>query len=588
MKRFVIALMLSGLAAAATLPTQAEEAQLRAGFGARQITPTQDNPDNTAEWGFIAGPNGIWGEEFTDQNGNTYYDPGEPFVDDPRNSLIDPQSTGEWDGCWTGAGFGSQGALGYYDDTWARAIVLEVGDTKVAIVSLDVVGFFYEEIERVRTELDAELQDHGIDKVIVSSTHTHEGCDTMGLWGNPGYATDGKHPLYQAFIRSQIVQAIADANTGLEPATMKAATTMHTAGIRDSRDPDVIDPWLQTAQFIGSDDTVIGTIVNWSNHPEALAGDNSYISSDFPHGARTKLEEEFGGTAIYFSGSVGGLMTPLRVDMGPPYYDGFRDPDGNALPAEIARDRAYYIGELVADAAIGALTDAPVEQPTALELRSKELFMPGDNYSLRVLNAAGIFDKPTYTAGQNLGPFGDEFKTELVTVGLGSVRVQTVPGELFPELEVLHPETHEHQFGRADCAEADTGRPFEPVIEAQFEEQHLFTLGLAQDELGYIVPGYDFWIAGAPDEILKQVAGQEAKPRPLVDIGVLEAEDPCGEGHYEETVSASSVMAPLVTCTVAELAGHEPWDHHEEEAYAACAPENTTTAPQGLHLDAFP
>jgi hypothetical protein len=581
MKRIITTSMLAGLLAAVALGAGGAGADtgLRAGFGVRAITPAGES---SPEWNFWRNPvTDIWSEEFIDQNGNGYYDPGEPHIDDPRNSLIDPQATGEFDGCWTNAGFGGKGPLGVYDDTWARAIVLEADGTKVAIVSLDVVGLFYEEIERVRVELDAEYAGHGIDKVIVSSTHTHEGCDTMGLWGNPGYATDGKFPLYQAFIRSQIVDAIAEANGSLEDARLKAATTIHDAAIRDSRPPHVIDPKLQAAQFLGADDSVIGTIVNWSNHPEALAGNNRHISSDFPHGARERLEEEYGGTAIYFSGSVGGLMTPLRVDMGEPYYDGFNGPDGPLAP-EMALLRTYYIGEILADAAIDALATAPVEEPSELTLESREFFMPGDNYSLRALNAAGIFDKPTYTAGVFSGPAGDEFKTEMVSVGLGSVQFQTVPGELFPELEI-------GGYGRPDCPEADTGRPYEPVIQEQYPDKHLFTLGLAQDELGYIVPGYDFWIAGAPDEVLK--AGgvtDESNPRPLLDIGVIEAEDPCGEGHYEETVSASSVMAPIVACIAAELAGNDPWNRTDEDAYAACSEENTTTAPQGLHLDALP
>lgn len=534
---------------------------LEVGFGVRRITPVGDPP---AAWGFWVNPEtGIWSEEFVDStdggpNDNGYWDPGEPFVDDLANSLIDPQSTGEFDGCWTNAGFSGRGPLGVYDDTWARAIVLRSGDSTVAMVSLDVVGFFYEEIERARIELDARYPGHGIDKLIVSSTHTHEACDTMGLWGNPGYATDGKFPLYQAFIRSQIVDAVAEATDALGPARMKAATTVHTAGIRDSRPPDHIDPYLQAAQFVRpDDDSVIGTIVNWSNHPEALASGNRYISSDFPHGTRTKLETTFGGTAVYFSGSVGGLMTPLRVDMGPPYGDA------------ATKERAWYIGELVADAAIDALAAAPLETVTSLDVVSKEVFMPGDNYSLRVLNAIGIFDKPTYAAGLPAGPFGDEFKTELVSVKVGTVRFQTVPGELFPELEI-------GGYGRPDCPEADTGRPYEPVIAEQYAETHLFTLGLAQDELGYIVPGYDFWIFGAPQD-----AGE---PQAFVNVGVNEADDPCGEGHYEETVSASSVLAPLVACTAAELAGNDPWNRAgTDPAYAACSEENTTVGPLGTH-----
>lgn len=554
---FLITIVIGALLV--TFVASAEGGSLRVGFGTRTITPIGPSPGT---WDFWVNPTtGVWSEEFIDQNNNGYFDPGEPFIDDPRNTLIDPQSAGKFDGCWTNAGFSGRGPLGMRDHVWARAVVLETGEKKVAIVSLDVVGFFYEEIERARIELRDAYPEIDLDMLIVSSTHTHEGCDTMGYWGNPEIVADGKFPLYQKYIRSQIVEAVAGANSALEPAAMKAATTTHLDGIRDSRPPQVKDPYLQAAQFIRPNGSAIGTIVNWSNHPEAMGSQNRYISSDFPHGARARIEELGGGTAVYFSGSVGGLMTPLGVDMG-------TDPEtGEVYGSSPTQNRAYYIGRLVADKALTALANAPTEVISDIDVRSKEIFMQGDNYALRMLNMMGIFDKPTYQAGLPADRFGEEFKTEIVTVALGSVRFQTVPGELFPELEI-------GDYGRPDCPDADTGRHHEPVIRQQFTEQHLFTLGLAQDELGYIVPGYDFWMFGAPND--------EGNPSPLIHIGGLEKDDPCGEGHYEETVSASSIMAPYVTCTIAELAGKDPWN--DLDSYPACSHENTHVGPEGLHL----
>lgn len=560
MKKVMLAGLVTAMLAAFAGSGAQASAGLRVGFSSKTITPVGTSP---AGWDFVPGPNGVWGEPYTDSNGNGYFDLGEPFTDDPRNSVIDVQSTGKWDGCWTNAGFGSKGALGKHDDTWARAIVMEHGDTKVAMISLDVVGFFYEEIQRVRTELDAAAPGHGVDKVIVSSTHTHEACDTMGFWGNPGYASDGKFPLYQSYIRSQIVAAIDEANAALTAARMKVATGTNTIGIRDSRPPQVIDPDVPAAQFLTPDGDIIGTVVNSSNHPEALGSNNRYISSDFPHGTRTKLEAVTGAPAIYFSGSVGGLMTPLRVPI--PGY-----PDTN----DYSTARAYKIGEFVADAALSALANAPIEDPAELDLKSKEVFMTADNQTLNALNRIGIFDKDTYINGQWAERAGEDFKTEIVAVGVGSARFQTVPGELFPELEL-------GGYGRPDCAAADTGRPYEPTIRSSWNEAHLFTLGLAQDELGYIVPGYDFWADGPDDQL-----GGENTPRPVVSgFGELAGStDPCGRKHYEESVSASSIMAPVLACTIAELAGKNPWA--DLANYPACSEENTTLSPYGLHPEA--
>ena len=256
-------------------------------------------------------------------------------------------------------------------------------------------------------------------------------------------------------------------------------------------------------------------------------------------------------------------MTPLRVDI--PGYG-----------SEVSWERTYGLGRLVAEEAIAALATSEVQGINELRHERREFYMDSDNTALRGLNSAGVFDLPTYAGAESWGSDpsqhregvytrrdGPQFKTEMVAVQFGPALFLTVPGELFPELEL-------GGYGRADCPEAHTGAPYEPVISEQFDADYQFILGLGQDELGYIVPGYDFWLKKLPEN------GDDGSG--LIPLGALEAEDPCGEGHYEETVSASSVMAPWVTCVAAELAGRDPWSTE-----AACTHEHTHINPYGIN-----
>jgi hypothetical protein len=349
-----------------------------------------------------------------------------------------------------------------------------------------------------------------------------------------------------------------------------------TLGIRDSRPPQRIDPYLLAGQFIRpSDGTTIGSIVNWSNHPEAQGSENQLVSSDFPHGARETLERDLGGTAIYFSGSVGGLMTPLREDI-----PGF----GTSASWE----RTFEIGRIVASTAEQGLASAPLVGINDLSHERREFYIQADNTALSGLNSAGVFDIPTYVGadswgkgdhveGTYAGRAGEQFKTEMVEINIGPALFLTVPGELFPEIEL-------GGYGRPDCAAADTGRPYEPVIADQFETQYKFVLGLGQDELGYIVPGYDFWLKHVND-----LPEDDGHHEGVIALGALEEKDPCGEGHYEETVSGSSVMAAWVACVAAELGGKDPWAlSATDEAYAACTRDNTSLRPFGVNPDAAP
>ena len=575
------------------------------GFGTRKITPVGDPPDEWKQYFTPHPETKVWGEPYTDVDGDNCYDTphfsdvpefddphfhgeAEPHVDQPWNSTGnaydrgafsvdgvtiygDPQSAGKWDGVWANAGFGAKCTLGMHDDTWARAVVVEVDGKTAAMVSLDVVGFFNIEIQRARQELAARYPNMPIDELVVSSTHTHEGVDTMGYWGQ-ALGIDGKFPAYNAFIRSQLIDAVHEAYEAREPALAKFGQTELTEPIRDSRPPERKDPYLLAAQFLRpSDLSTIGTIVNWSNHPEAQGSENHLVSSDFPFGTRDTLEKDLGGTSVYFSGSVGGLMTPLREDV-----------PGFGIDA--SWERTYEVGRLVAVAAEQALSAAPLQGINDLVHQRREFYMQADNTALSGLNAAGVFDIPTFvganswgldghTDGIYVGKTGEQFKTEMVAVRFGPALFLTVPGELFPELEL-------GGYGRPDCPAADTGRPYEPVIGEQFNSDYEFVLGLGQDELGYIVPGYDFWLRHVNDGATENDGNYEG----ILALGALEEEDPCGESHYEETVSGSSVMAAWVACVAAELAGKDPWAlSATDETYAACSHDNTHINPYGFN-----
>src|SRR4051812_33010551 len=75
-------------------------APLRVGVAAIPITPCGANP----EWDGPVTASGVWGEVYTDANGNGRFDVGESFTDDPRNESLDAQSKGKYDGIYM-AGF---------------------------------------------------------------------------------------------------------------------------------------------------------------------------------------------------------------------------------------------------------------------------------------------------------------------------------------------------------------------------------------------------------------------------------------------------------------------------------------------------
>ena len=62
--------------------------------------------------------------------------------------LDEGEEDGEFQAAWLAGFQNGRPANSVHDDIWSRTVVLRQGDTTVALVSLDVVGFFYDDVEK--------------------------------------------------------------------------------------------------------------------------------------------------------------------------------------------------------------------------------------------------------------------------------------------------------------------------------------------------------------------------------------------------------------------------------------------------------
>lgn len=525
------------------------KAVLKVGAAAVAVTPFGQHPD----WDGGMNATGVWGEKFTDQNGNGVWDGGEPWEDDPGNTELDASSKNKYDGIYL-AGFGDKRlATGKHDDLWARTIVLDYGATRIAIVAIDFIGYYsdgqYYGIKQIQKLLDPKL---GIQEILLASTHNHESPDTIGPWGD-GPLKDGKYPKYLRFVDRQIAKSISMAAARLEPSKIKFGQTDPTkspslAGMQtrtSGRPPRFFDEELRVMQFVGTGtDKTIATLINWNTHPESMENKNTLLTSDFPHAIRETVERKFGGTALFINGAIGAVEIIGDTNTKP--TDRFRF-DGKEFPLnpknnrpEYTFDRTEAIGRDVGQAVIEALARGEWSRSSKLEVKKADLKGPMDNQGYQFLSRLGVFDTiQAPTDGSE-----PQYKTWIYALTLGDAQIVTTPGELFPEVFYG---VAKHK--RADCPQADTGAPSEPSIRDAMTAKYRFMFGLCPDELGYIVPMYDW----------------RREPVDLQKLQIKEAVDPCKSNgvpnHYHETNSAGSTLAPASACvTVALLTGKVPTD----------------------------
>ncbi len=98
-----------------------------------------------------------------------------------------------------------------HDRLFARAIVVDDGATRIAIVVVDSCMMPRELIDRAKEAASAKTGIR-VDRMLVSATHTHTAPACMGALGTP------VDEAYAAFLPSRIAEAIIAASERLEPA----------------------------------------------------------------------------------------------------------------------------------------------------------------------------------------------------------------------------------------------------------------------------------------------------------------------------------------------------------------------------------
>ena len=396
------------------------------------------------------------------------------------------------------AGFGhNRVATGVHDDLYARCLALEIGKQALVVCSVDLIGLFYDDVLTIRRAFQQKTSNTTF--LIVASTHTHAGPDMLGLYG-PGPLASGIDRKYLDWADQRIATTAADAVRAIQPARLELARDDHPLlamlqGV--DRPPVVKDPFLYVMRLVvRSTGQTIATLVNWSDHPEVLGRKNTEITSDYPHWTRDYLEKKLGGTALFFSRSIG-KVSPLGDEVA------LVDPQTGKIAKDGTWRKAELLGTEIGRLAERALKSAnPVKLDSASTIRSGTVFVPMHNPNFRVAEAAGVFAgrKPLYTNGDldpasetrelpGLGPVnyatGRDIRTEVDYIQLRSegvpvAEIVTIPGEIYPELV---------NGGVAQYPGADYPNALiEPVLREQLQTKYQFIFGLGNDELGYLIP----------------------------------------------------------------------------------------------------
>lgn len=341
---------------------------------------------------------------------------------------------------------------GVLDLQQARALWLDDGTTSLLLIAVDCVGLDSGTVSQIREELSDFCRETGCDSVNVISTHTHAGVDTLGLWGP--VAINGKNEDFMQILIRGAVAAAKDAYADRSRGTLHYVTTPTEDLQEDSREPQVYDTDIYQLRFQPEDPAKNGIrLISFAAHAEALGSENTQVSRDYPGMVCDIITAETGDDALYVPGAIGGLIMTAQL---------------KEDPVENLQVTAQRIANRVLAAKQGR------ELAPGIVLSRVEFETKLDNTLFRYYKFLGILGNPVRQtlSGEYL------LTTELTLICLEDVTLALLPGEIFPEL--------------VSGTGEETDPPALKDLAKQYGVEDLVVIGLANDEIGYILPPSDF------------------------------------------------------------------------------------------------
>jgi hypothetical protein len=328
-------------------------------------------------------------------------------------------------------------------DLFARALVLKKGNTIVAIVSVDNIGWPGVLGDRSR----ALVKGIAPENILIGATHTHSAPDAYAFPDESG--KNGADLKYLDWCTVQIADAVNEALKKLEPAALKIAVGEAKGAISyNYYASELYDPRCGVIQAVSTSGTnkgkTIATLVNYATHPEVLGNDRGILSPDLCGPLYSRIESKAGGMAIFMNSAQGGMVTADT-----------RRPDGKEANTW---EECIRIGELLGDEALRIVSGAELQNNPDLYCTSRIIKFPVESPVMKFI----LQNSPLkYTASD------DGFiSTRLNLLNIGAAQVLTIPGEALPNIGFY--------------------------VKRKMKTKQPFLFGLTNDSFGYMLTSVDF------------------------------------------------------------------------------------------------
>jgi neutral ceramidase len=250
------------------------------------------------------------------------------------------------------------------DPLYSTSLVIESGETKVAIVSLDLCLVDEQDIQIIRRNIH-DRTGIPLQNITICATHTHSGPMTFTMWG---WGNKDEKYLNSAF--PKITESVVTANQNLQDAQIGIGTTHSNVGInrREVVENHAVslgfNPWgpydseMTVLKFQGKT-SLIATLIHYGAHPTSL-GARRFVSRDWPGIMVDRIESITKAPALFINGGEGDVAPRTNIHA----------VTGDGLPA------AEEVGLRAASDALRAFNSIKELRDLKLKTLTKDITLP--------------------------------------------------------------------------------------------------------------------------------------------------------------------------------------------------------------------
>ena len=372
------------------------------------------------------------------------------------------------------------------DDLLVRTVALNdsTGRGTAVFTALDSYGLSLADVREIRTRLADWSKENGINSITVSVLHQHSAIDTFGMNGdifrmvflNPartffGIETEnGKNDEYMENLFNKTVASIKAAFADMTEGDLFYGTADAVKYIYDKRQPYVNDPNFNRFRFVPDDGSEETWIVTSQIHCVGNGASGTLVTGDYPYYAEQEINAH--GANVLF------VMGAEQCNS----HEKDQTTVIDYTPNEVGIENTVGYGKSIARDLI-AITEETEVTPL-LNIRYKETLVPLTNSILMLAGKASLFENIIRI--QKTDYF---ILTEIGYMEMGdNLAFAIIPGEIAPELAYGGCLGADYSWSGEDWQYPS----MQEIVTASGSDRDLHVLGLANDQIGYIVPDNDY------------------------------------------------------------------------------------------------